>query len=213
MKNTKLLFYPSAAFLGITIFTIGVFFGIPKQTAVAQTTVTEAQPSVVVVQVEVETKEQKPEEPGQAVIDIDQNINSITLGFGGSNVVLDKETKCLALNIYHEAKGEPIMGQLAVGFVTLNRVGHEDFETTICKVVYQPGQFSWVANKPGTPKEKEAWNTAVQIAHSLVKKKATNDITDGATYFHANYVSPGWGKRFTKTAVVGKHVFYRKDVA
>ena len=34
-------------------------------------------------------------------------------------------------------------------------------------------------------------------------------VTDGATYFHARSVRPGWSNRFVRTASIGHHVFYR----
>ena len=35
------------------------------------------------------------------------------------------------------------------------------------------------------------------------------DITDGATHYHADYVSPEWKKTKTKTTEIGDHIFYR----
>ena len=35
------------------------------------------------------------------------------------------------------------------------------------------------------------------------------DITDGATHYHADYVSPAWKKSKTKTTEIGDHIFYR----
>lgn len=54
------------------------------------------------------------------------------------------EVECLTKTIYFEARGEPVKGQMAVAWVTLNRVKHEKFPDTVCGVVHQPGQYSWV---------------------------------------------------------------------
>ena len=43
-----------------------------------------------------------------------------------------------------EARGEPYIGQVAVGAVVLNRVQHASFPDSIAGVVYQPGAFSCV---------------------------------------------------------------------
>jgi len=51
------------------------------------------------------------------------------------------EVKCLALNIYHEARNQPTVGKLAVAQVTMNRVKDVRFPNTICGVVYQ-GYYS-----------------------------------------------------------------------
>ncbi len=58
-----------------------------------------------------------------------------------------KQAKCLADNLYHEARGESLAGIKAVASVVLNRVASKRWPNSICKVVYQRKQFSW-ANKP-----------------------------------------------------------------
>ena len=57
---------------------------------------------------------------------------------GGSNGDLD----LLARLISAEARGEPYIGQVAVGAVVLNRVEHPSFPNSISGVIYQPGAFS-----------------------------------------------------------------------
>ena len=58
---------------------------------------------------------------------------------------------CLALNVYFEARSEPIAGKIAVAEVTLNRVASQDYPNTICEVVLQENQngcsFSWWCDK------------------------------------------------------------------
>ena len=55
----------------------------------------------------------------------------------------ENQLECMALNIYHEARGEEPLGQVAVAQVVMNRVQHDWFPDTICDVVYQGSQFSW----------------------------------------------------------------------
>lgn len=59
-------------------------------------------------------------------------------GSGGGGGDLD----LLARLISAEARGEPYEGQVAVGAVVLNRVGHPSFPNSIAGVIYQPGAFS-----------------------------------------------------------------------
>ena len=47
---------------------------------------------------------------------------------------------CLALNVFHEARGEFIPGQYAVALVTLNRAEHDPAK--VCDVVFKRHQFS-----------------------------------------------------------------------
>ena len=120
----------------------------------------------------------------------------------------DEETECLARAVYYESKGEPFSGQLAVAEVIINRAESGRFASTLCGVVRQRGQFSFVRGGviPVPPRASRDWQTAVAIAQI-----ATRELADGgaprALFFHARRVSPGW--RLTRVATVGNHVFYR----
>lgn len=119
----------------------------------------------------------------------------------------DRDLSCMASAIYFEAKGEPLSGQLAVADVILNRTKSGRFPTSICSVVTQRGQFSFVrGGHIPTITGSHAYRTAVAVA-----RVAMADVWDSpapnAMYFHARRVSPGW--RMTKIAAIGNHVFYR----
>ena len=119
----------------------------------------------------------------------------------------DREADCLAKAVYFESKGEPLSGQLAVAQVVINRAKSGKFAGTLCGVVKQPSQFSFVRGG-GFPAvvNQAMWRQAVGVAHV-----AMNGLSDGpaqgALYFHAKRVSPNWGKRHVAT--VGNHIFYR----
>jgi spore germination cell wall hydrolase CwlJ-like protein len=120
----------------------------------------------------------------------------------------DAETECLARAVYWESKGEPLTGQLSVAEVVINRARSGRFAPTICGVVRQPSQFSFVRRGyiPQPPSGSRDWRTAVAIAQI-----AMQDLADGgaprALYFHARHARPGW--RRTRVATIGNHVFYR----
>lgn len=119
----------------------------------------------------------------------------------------DSELSCLAGAVYFEAKGEPLSGQLAVANVILNRTNSGRFPRTICGVVKQPGQFSFV--RGGTiPAIRSAaqYRTAMAIAQVAMDKEWDNP-TPGALYFHARRVSPGWAR--PRVATIGNHIFFR----
>lgn len=129
--------------------------------------------------------------------------------FAGS--VNASEQKCLALNIYFEARGESAQGQMAVAHVTLNRVRSNRFPNSICDVVYQPRQFSWThTRKSHTPHNKTAWKRAKYIASIAVQwHNIGEDFSEGALFFHADYVQPYWAEHFEQTLQIGRHIFYR----
>jgi len=119
-----------------------------------------------------------------------------------------EEFDCLASAVYYESRGEPLDGQLAVAEVILNRVRSGRFRSTVCDVVKQPSQFSFVRRGviPSAPRESAAWQRAAAIAHI-----AMNDLADAtgdeSLFFHATYVNPRWGR--PRVARIGNHIFYR----
>lgn len=122
---------------------------------------------------------------------------------------LDRETECLAASVYFESKGEPLEGQLAVAEVVINRAKSGGrFPPSVCSVVFQKGQFSFVRGGgfPPIARNGAFWKTAVAIAQI-----AMNDMWDSraskALYFHAARVAPGWNR--VRVAQLGNHVFYR----
>ncbi len=125
-----------------------------------------------------------------------------------SATIDDEELNCLAVGVYYESKGEPLAGQLAVADVILNRTTSGRFPASICSVVKQPGQFSFVkgGKLPQVDPGRRAWKTAVAIAR-VAAKDLWDSPAKNALYFHARHLSPNWGK--ARVASVGNHVFYR----
>lgn len=131
-----------------------------------------------------------------------------------------ESVECLALNMYHEARGEGLDGKLAVAHVTMNRVGHRSFPNTVCGVVYQGYtdsygnplrnrcHFSWYCDgKSDTPRDTVMWERTQDIALAVLAGRTT-DPTQGAThYYNPHKVTPYWRDSFTQVAVVGDHVF------
>ena len=123
-------------------------------------------------------------------------------------VIADPEEKCLAGAIYFEAKGESFEGQLAVANVILNRMNSGRFARSICGVVFQPGQFSFVRGGtiPIVNMNGKGWRDAVAISR-IARAKLHPSSADNALFFHAARVSPRW--KLTRVAAIGNHVFYR----
>ena len=120
----------------------------------------------------------------------------------------DEQAACLASAVYWESKGEPLAGQLAVAEVIINRARSGRFASTLCGVITQRSQFSFVRGGriPSPPRASAAWRNAVAIAHIAIDDLADSPVSS-ALFFHARYVSPGW--RLRRLAAVGNHIFYR----
>lgn len=145
--------------------------------------------------------------------------------FNGFKLVdREKEIECLSRNIYFEAAVESTAGKLAVAHVTHNRVINKHFPGSYCEVVHQGKhyksgfpvrdrcQFSWYCDgKHDSPYPGPTWDKVQDIAVYFYRNADDlRDITDGATYYHADYISdPRWAKFKKKTVKIDTHIFYR----
>lgn len=125
-----------------------------------------------------------------------------------ADTAVDGEEKCLASAIFYEARSESFEGQLAVARVILNRVQSGRFARSICGVVLQPSQFSFVRGGaiPAISKANKDWREALAIAR-IAQAKLHPSSADNALFFHATHVSPKW--RLNRVASIGNHIFYR----
>lgn len=120
---------------------------------------------------------------------------------------MDPELRCLAGTVYFESRGESLVGQLAVAHVVINRAQSGRFPKSLCGVVHQRSQFSFVrGGKMPAIREGAQWNNAIAIAQ-IARDGSWKNHAPGALFFHARYVSPGWRK--TRIAQIDNHIFYR----
>ena len=141
----------------------------------------------------------------------------------GAAAANNEQLECMALNIYHEARGVSEEDQMAVAHTTLNRVASSRFPDSVCAVVKQGKkhggklvrnkcQFSWYCDgKSDEPKNVEAWQDSIRIAR-LAKQwyEVGEDFSAGATHYHANTIKAWWAKHMTKTVRLDGHTFYRE---
>lgn len=128
-----------------------------------------------------------------------------------------QEIECLALNVYFEARGEPLDGMRAVAHVVMNRVADRAFPGTACDVIRQGGreitnhcQFSWWCDeRSDRPLNAKSWAESRRIA-SQVYDNPEADLTEGALFYHADYVEPFWRTSMIRGPKIGQHIFYNK---
>jgi hypothetical protein len=118
------------------------------------------------------------------------------------------DIRCLATNIYHEARSEPIEGQIAVAQVTINRVKDKrQFANSVCGVVFEHAQFSWTLGKPKQIRDVKAWKTAVEVARVVLTH--SHPIPQfKALFYHTTKIKPRWARQKRVLTVIGNHVFY-----
>lgn len=207
------------------VFTLGVLFsGFVLGMVVA---LTDHTPDVTTIERELRLPLAQSYQPGTYNDKLFSNENEIPDIAVWDPKDFDAEVQCLAKNIYFEAKSESREGQVAVGLVTINRVLSEKYPDTICDVVWQKGkhpttgkwvaQFSWTWDgKEDKPVNKKAWAEAQRIAEAMLAERSLfnfADFTEGATHYHADYVSPYWRNSFTPVLTVDTHLFYRDEDA
>ena len=143
--------------------------------------------------------------------------------------VTHDEVTCLADNMYFEARNQSLAGMLAVSNVVMNRVADDRYPDTICEVVHEgptrPSlkdknkfipvrnrcQFSWYCDgKSDEPSDIETYDAIYGMAEDMLYQNMPYlDITDGATHYHADYITPSWAYTKTRTVEIEDHIFYR----
>lgn len=128
----------------------------------------------------------------------------------------DEQFQCLANALYFEARGESLAGQAAVAEVILNRVDDDAYPGSVCGVVNQGNsrgcQFSFTCDgRADRVNDKSTYGRVAKVARAMLDG-APRSLTDGATHFHTPAVRPDWSRRFTRTAKIGSHIFYRAPV-
>ena len=120
-----------------------------------------------------------------------------------------KDVECLARNIYYEAGVESMLGKIAVGTITVNRVRTHAWGRKICDVVYSPAQFSWTKEKKRGWVELKgrAWADSKAAAEAVLNGLKVRQL-DSALYYHADYVQPKWRDDSKRVIKIGRHIFY-----
>ena len=118
------------------------------------------------------------------------------------------EVLWLARIIHAEAQGEPLLGQIAVGNVVLNRVKSSSFPNTIYSVIFDRNygvQFSPILN--GSIYNTPSYNATLAAKICL----EGFDISEGALYFLQPHLSTSsWiPKNRTYAFTIGNHDFYK----
>lgn len=129
-----------------------------------------------------------------------------------------EDIKCLAENVYFEARGEPLNGQYAVAEVTVNRLRSPYFPKTICGVVHDTrwdplrrrftAHFSWTQMEDRGEPWGPLWQQSLAVATAVINDAYVPIVPD-ALYYHADSVQPYWANAKRTVARIGSHVFYR----
>ncbi len=124
------------------------------------------------------------------------------------------DVECLTQAIYYEARNESEDGQAAVAEVVMNRSRSGAYPRSVCAVVYQRNsrtcQFTFTCDGAigRSPVDLIKWARAERIARDVYDGRAPTLLPRTSVNYHANYVSPSWGRRLERVRQIGAHIFY-----
>jgi len=118
-----------------------------------------------------------------------------------------RDVECMAKNIYFEARGEGLEGMLMIADVTLNRASNPKFPSTICGVVNERNQFSWVPRNPPI-NNKSKYREIVKLSEDILSGKKST-LNTNALYFKRTGSRSSFHDRRPFERRVGNHDFYR----
>ena len=132
-----------------------------------------------------------------------------------------RQLGCLARNVFYEANGEPMEGQMAVAQVTVNRARSGLFPRDLCAVVAQTSyaddktkvcQFSWMCDNKFDKNRVISSNNPSYIAARRVylENQRVASLDKDTYYFHRHDVKidPSWPHHVVDQ--IGNHVFYKR---
>ena len=138
-----------------------------------------------------------------------------------ASMINTTQESCLAEAIYFEARGEPLLGRIAVGVVILNRVKEKQFPNTICGVVHA-GHYNdknvplrnrcafsyWCDGKPEIVSDLTAWTDAVVLTRLILHGITVRSILS-ANHYHSIFVNPKWSQNVKELMIIGNHKFFK----
>lgn len=142
-----------------------------------------------------------------------------------------EDKQCLQKNIFFEARNQSTLGQVAVAWVTLNRMESTRYPNTICEVVKQGNknadgsmirhqcQFSWYCDGksdriPDNVIAQRAWEDAGLVAEVVLldwARSKASPVKDAVMY-HADYVNPYWVSSYARVTQIDSHIFYEPSL-
>jgi len=118
------------------------------------------------------------------------------------------DVACLAEAVYFEARGTSDKGQKAVAHVVVNRAKSPKFPDSVCGVIADKCQFSYKCDgRPDVLANPSDRERALELARQVLS--GASDITQGALFFHAASMEPGWFNTRPKVGAFGGNIFYR----
>lgn len=131
-----------------------------------------------------------------------KTLAALGINVNTTSVTSNQSETLLARAISGESRGEPYIGQVAVGGVILNRTRDPRFPSSIAGVIYQPGAFTAVSDGQ------------INLPAAESSQKAARDALNGwdpsggaIYYYNPDKTTNKWIWSRPVIKVIGKHVF------
>ena len=138
------------------------------------------------------------------------------------------ERFCMGLALYHEARGEPITGQIAVAATILNRQRSSAYPNTICDVVYENEhafnrcQFSFACDSlSDIPRNAELFEELSDLGDAVITGAVYDampenfsyfiDVLANTTHYHRHDIKTKWSPKLKSLGIMGNHIFFKSD--
>lgn len=148
--------------------------------------------------------------PATRPADFDRTVRLASLPTPPKTLRGASDFMCLAVTIYHEARGESLEGQQAVATVIFNRMRTiRRWGETVCEVT-APVQFSYLNKDLSFEpiREMDAWERALEVA-TVAMIEGPDPFLMNADHYHTDDVDPSWNSAMVVVDQIGKHIFYR----
>ena len=130
-----------------------------------------------------------------------------------------KERRCITSALFHEARGEPEIGQRAVLSVIYNRKEAKGFPSTFCGVIKAPSQFSYLNGvdkekkmlvKPFKQPDREVYSQVSSLADEAVLGYFKPVLDPSVLWYSHTRVRNNWTEGMKVVKIYGNHKFMKE---
>ncbi|QXN60198.1 hypothetical protein KUA24_131 [Vibrio phage HNL01] len=119
---------------------------------------------------------------------------------------------CMVYNLYHESRSQSDMANIMILNTVMNRVKSERWPNTICEVIKQRHQYSWLFDGRSDKMHDKAQVKRLTklVDNYLLNKDTYITISEGVNMYKVTGHKTSWDySKIEKITVIDDHTFYR----
>lgn len=131
---------------------------------------------------------------------------------------VQQEKNCIKNALYYEARGEGLIGILAVASVIENRKNSGKYPSNYCDVINQHRQFSYTLEGKRDVEsleqrllasDKKAYGDVTEVAETMLAGAFKPVLAEDVLWYAKTSVNNYWTKTKKVATRVGEHIFYK----